>query len=301
MVFFCGGSGGIGSLIYGGLADRDNIKAITVCTVETSPRMITLKGDEVLGLHHAYGTNGIVIDLTLPITYRKVWVEQIYAFNTLSNALDFSEKICLDLDSHTRLVTLLEAPICSFVKNGPINCKDESHTVIILVEDSHKIAIEQISKDFKGSKLFSQKFDDVEQKGKTLVEYTWNHTTLHAIKTNKDFTYLQTGYGNILEYRSKIETLRQKIGKEMILHLEYVKENGNFVVGGLPLIRYSSDEQLNTIINHHLTSNVAVANPHEYTTNSIRGINGTNLLKYKKQFDPYHLMNPGKLAINNLN
>ena len=64
--FIGGGSAGMGSINYGQTRDRGNLQAVRVVTVEAEPRVITLQGDEVQKINHAYGTNGIITELQIP-------------------------------------------------------------------------------------------------------------------------------------------------------------------------------------------------------------------------------------------
>jgi len=56
--FVAGGSGGVGSIHWGGLRDIGNILRLRVVTMEAEPRTIDLTGYELQKVNHAYGTNG---------------------------------------------------------------------------------------------------------------------------------------------------------------------------------------------------------------------------------------------------
>src|SRR5687768_4494010 len=55
--FIAGGSGGVGSINWGGLRDLGNVLRLRVVTMETEPRILELSGFEMLKVMHAYGTN----------------------------------------------------------------------------------------------------------------------------------------------------------------------------------------------------------------------------------------------------
>jgi FAD/FMN-containing dehydrogenase len=74
-VFIGGGSGGIGSITYGQLRDRGNLHAVRVVTLEDEPRVIELRGDNVQKVNHAYGTNGIITQLEIPLAPAYDWTE----------------------------------------------------------------------------------------------------------------------------------------------------------------------------------------------------------------------------------
>ena len=61
--FVAGGSGGIGSVNYGGLREPGNILAARIVTVEEEPRIIELRGDAAQKINRAYGTTGIITAL----------------------------------------------------------------------------------------------------------------------------------------------------------------------------------------------------------------------------------------------
>jgi FAD/FMN-containing dehydrogenase len=54
--FVAGGSGGVGSVAYGGLREPGNILAARIVTLEEQPRVIELRGDAAQKVNRAYGT-----------------------------------------------------------------------------------------------------------------------------------------------------------------------------------------------------------------------------------------------------
>ena len=56
--FVAGGSGGVGSITWGGLRDFGNVLRLRVLTMEAEPRALELTGEDLHKAVHAYGTNG---------------------------------------------------------------------------------------------------------------------------------------------------------------------------------------------------------------------------------------------------
>ena len=88
--FIAGGFGGIGSIRHGILRDSSNLLRARVMTVEREPRVIELHGDEIQQVHHAYGTNGVILDIELALSPAVEWVHCTALFGTYRKALDFS-------------------------------------------------------------------------------------------------------------------------------------------------------------------------------------------------------------------
>ena len=91
--FIGGGSGGIGSITYGQLRDRGNLHAVRVVTMEDPPRVIELRGDAVQQVNHAYGTNGIITELEIPLGPAYPWAELIVTFPNVLSAARFGQAL----------------------------------------------------------------------------------------------------------------------------------------------------------------------------------------------------------------
>jgi FAD/FMN-containing dehydrogenase len=84
--YVAGGSGGIGSIRWGGLRDRGNILRLKVATMEARPRLLELTGDDLHKVAHAYGTNGIITEVEMPLAPAYDWIDLIVGFPTLTQA-----------------------------------------------------------------------------------------------------------------------------------------------------------------------------------------------------------------------
>ncbi len=65
--FIAGGSGGVGSCTWGSLRDLGNIIRLRVVTMEEEPRILEFTGEELARVSHAYGTNGIITEIEMPL------------------------------------------------------------------------------------------------------------------------------------------------------------------------------------------------------------------------------------------
>ena len=72
--FIGGGSGGVGSCTWGVLRDPGNILRLRVVTAEATPRVLEFTGEELHRVSHAYGTNGVITELEMPLAPAYDWV-----------------------------------------------------------------------------------------------------------------------------------------------------------------------------------------------------------------------------------
>ena len=84
--FVAGGSGGVGSIRWGGLRDLGNIIRLRVVTMEAAPRVLELTGEDLHKVSHAYGTNGIITELEMPLAPAYDWVDVIVGFDDFEAA-----------------------------------------------------------------------------------------------------------------------------------------------------------------------------------------------------------------------
>jgi FAD/FMN-containing dehydrogenase len=87
--FIAGGSGGIGSVTYGGLREPGNILAARVVTVEEEPRIIELRGDAAQKINRTYGTTGIITALEMPLAPAWKWIDLVVVFDEFLEAASF--------------------------------------------------------------------------------------------------------------------------------------------------------------------------------------------------------------------
>ncbi|NJQ98756.1 MAG: FAD-binding oxidoreductase, partial [Hydrococcus sp. CSU_1_8] len=143
-----------------------------------------------------------------------------------------------------------------------------------------------------GGEITSNKTAQEANKGTSLLEFTWNHTTLHARSVDPKTTYLQTFYFTL----DRVEQMYRHFRDEIAIHLEFLRFGGKAIPGGLQLFRFTTEERLNEIIHYHEENGAGIANPHTYILeDGGRKTVDPEQLAFKKLIDPYGLMNPGKM------
>ncbi len=289
--FIGGGSGGIGSITYGQLRDRGNLHAVRVVTLEDEPRVIELRGDEVQKVNHAYGTNGIITELEIPLAPAYAWAEIIVVFDDFMTAARFGQALAHSDGLMKKLISIHAWPIPSYFSALKNYLPEGKHCALLMIAESCLEPFQDLVREYGGQVTYQKPAQEA-SKGTSLVEFTWNHTTLHARSADPSLTYLQTFFFTL----ERVEHLYHHFGDEVLMHLEFLRTNGQVIPGGLQVVRYTSEERLNEIIHYHEEKGALIANPHTYILED-GGMKTINVeqLKFKEQVDPYGLLNPGKM------
>lgn len=290
--FIAGGSGGIGSILYGWLGDRGNFLAAKVVTVEEEPQVLQLQGDEVQQVNHAYGTNGIIIELEMPLAPSYPWAEGIIVFSDFMAAARFSQQLGESDGLVAKLISVHAWPIPSYFTALQPYLPDGKHAVLLIFDSTGLVSLESLVRDFQGEITY---ISSMAEKQLNLGEFTWNHTTLHARAADPNLTYLQSRF----PYDPKLQLVQQfyeRYGDEVMMHLEIVKYQGQVSPCGLQVVRFTSAERLQEIMEDHENHGVMIFNPHTYILeDGGSGMINPLQLNFKKQVDPYGLLNPGKM------
>ena len=294
--FLGGGSGGIGSVTHGGLRDFQTVRAFEVVTMEPEPRVVLHEGPAVHDVLHAWGTNGVITRIWFALTPAVQWAQVVVNFPTFAEAFDFSEIIATTENWTKRLVTVFESPIPSFF--APIKEVVEAgkSAVFFLIAETQRAEIVAAASAAGGSVSFAEPYAGLKSTP-LLSDYTWNHTTLWAMKADPDYTYLQCGF-NPENSREQIALLKQKYADDFLLHIEWMKNGlGVVIPGSIPVVRFTTPERLNEMIDYCREIGVFVANPHvNHVEGGGRYREDNVQLQTKYLYDPKGLMNPGKMA-----
>ncbi len=293
--FLAGGSGGIGSVAYGGLRDFDNVRGFEVVTMEEEPRVVMHEGPAVHEILHAWGTNGVLTRIWFALAPAVDWVQVTAAFDGYEQGFAFAESIAVDAAWVKRLVTVFEWPIPSFFTPVKKIIREGKTLVLIMIAKAQLDDLLKSATAAGGEITFSGAYDGPRTQP-LLSDYTWNHTTLWAMKADPAYTYLQCGFSAI-DCREQFRLLRERYGDEILFHIEFMKNGeGAVIPGAIPVVRFTTEERLNDMIAYCRSIGVFVANPHvNYLEDGGRFRADNIQLRAKQRYDPRGLLNPGKM------
>ncbi len=296
--FVGGGFGGVGSIRHGVLWDGF-LKSITILEMTEEAKLHHLEGHDIFGFIHAYGTSGIMVELEVNLAPAVPWEEAVLSFPDLPSATYFSHQLALDAEVPKRLISIHEWPIPSFftplVQASGI--AEGRTTVLLELAEGTTPSVTESSAPFGGKLEYTAPAEQYHKGKFCLTDFTWNHTTLWAMKADPGWTYLQSGLNPEPEEALKqIATLRDFHGDKVAFHLEYISRNGALGLAALDLIYYQDAESIVQAIEQREAIGVTVANPHTYYLDDDPRWGGEAVLEAKAKYNPHGLLNPGKIS-----
>lgn len=292
--FVAGGSGGIGSVTYGGLREPGNILAARIVTLEEEPRVIELRGDAAQKVNRAYGTTGIITALEMPLAPAWKWIDVVVVFDDFVEAAAFGYEAALADGIVKKVLAPITWPLPSYFGALKPYCPDGKSVLMAMIAEPSLESFKSLL-GRRGNITLEMPTDDSPSRV-PLYEYCWNHTTLQVLKTDRSVTYLQCLYphGGVLE---KVVEMRELFGDEVLQHLEFIRFGGRITCSSLPVVRYTDADRLNEIIRLHEERGVFIANPHVFTVEDGSRYKRADAdqLGFKHEVDPHGLLNPGKM------
>lgn len=290
--YFCGGSGGIGSVTWGGLREEGNLHGAKVVTLEEAPQMIDLKGMDTNLINRTFGSTGIVVEVSAPLEPARPWQDVVASFADFDEALAYAHDVAGNDAIAKRLVSFHVAA-CAHYLRPLIPGLEEGHCAVLMMVDRN-----DLEKLDAAPIILSEPSAEREADTRRLPVYemAWGHTTLHALKEDRNLSYLQTLFppGRIIETAS---LMHRTLGNELPLHMEFIRYEGELAANGAQLWPYTSPLRLAEIIAIHEEAGIPVANPHVFTVEDgsrHKRVPGDQLA-FKARVDPHGLLNPGKM------
>jgi FAD/FMN-containing dehydrogenase len=293
--FIAGGFGGIGSFRHGILRDPGNLLHARVMTVEREPRVIELHGDQIQKVQHAFGTNGVILDVEVALSPAVEWVHCTVLFGTYRAALDFgiaAAAPAIDLF----LFTTVEARFSPYYTAMGERFPADRHAAFAMVAPDSMAAFRALAARHGGTISVAGTEAELLAEGlPPAYECAFNHTTLQALKMDRSWTYLQVAYAQPFD-PAVVERHLALFGDEVLQHQDFARAGGEAGTFGILLVRWKGEaHQYEVIREIESQGGCQVFNPHVVTIEDggMKAIDSTQI-DFKKQSDPMGLMNPGK-------
>lgn len=295
--FIGGGSGGVGSCTWGVLRDLGNILRLRVVTAEATPQVHDFTGEELHRVSHAYGTNGIITEVEMPLAPAYDWVEIFVTHRDFATAVKLAGDLGHQDGILKKLISIYQAPTASayFARIAPHVTPEDNLLGLMIAPQSMDGFLTFLAR-YPGAQIIYRSDETTwDREPGPVFEYGWNHTTLRALKVDPSITYLQVGYAPGV-YEEKIAAIRGAFPGELIQHLEAMRMGGQLGFAGLTLVKFTTEARLDEIVARHEAMGCHVYNPHRYTLEEGgRQSTDATQLDFKRQADPKGILNPGKM------
>ncbi|OUM93776.1 MAG: FAD-linked oxidase [Thermobacillus sp. ZCTH02-B1] len=292
--FVCGGSGGIGSITWGNLWDG-NVLGAVIYTMEESPRRLEVAGDELRNYIHNYGTTGVMTRVTIRVAPKTDWFQAALQFPDPESAMRFGEKLARDESIRKRLVSISEHPIPTWFIPIAKRFAPGAAVALLEIEEGALEAVAATGAEFGGSVAHTIPADRY-QKTLGLSDFSWNHTTLWALKSDPTITYLQAAFHET-DYLEQMRRIKERFPDEVLFHFEWVRNGGVIAPSSLPIVRYRNKERLYEIIRFFESVGVRIFDPHTFVLDVGARADYAGMVRRKQMNDPFGLLNPGKIRM----
>lgn len=294
--FLAGGSGGVGSVTWGTLWDPGNVLGATIVTIEAEPRVLTITdAEELQGVIHNCGLSCIIVDLTFALAPAKPWSQYVVSFASFEDALRCGQELAHDDTLEKRLLTVLEWPIPSFFRQlVRVDASPDGRAQMLLQLTIGQEEVERRVNSYGGILHWSSGPEEYLNGALLLSDFSWNHTTLWAMKADPRWTYLQDQFDPDRVFE-QLALRKDRYGNDVLEHIEFMRFQGRMYPQGLSLVRFHSVEQLQGLMDYCEEIGIWNANPHTHFLDEDVRWNGQPLLDAKAQWDPQNLLNPGHL------
>lgn len=295
--FVAGGSAGIGSLATGRLREPGNLLALKVLSVETDPRVHLFEGEDVLNVHHAWGLNGVITEVTMRTVPVRDWLGCMATFDTYAGAYRAGHALATARDLAPKLVSVVDARIAAYFPRLKGHVRAGKDVVVSYLPAEDLPAYEALIAAQGGHADLS--LSESARKAAAIphaFEFCYNHTTLQVLKSDRSATYQQIGVPQTAD-AAAITRLRDDLGDEVWTHHEFLRAGETIQAIDLPIIWYKGPERLAEINGIYEAHGFTIYDAHTFLVEG-GGMHNADYrhLAWKKRLDPKGLLNAPKSA-----
>lgn len=296
-----GGHVGLGSSSWGTIWDG-NIVGATVMTCEAHPRLLTLDEGSVEPVLHAYGTTGIITDVTFRLVPARSWVEMVVAFPRFDGAARFVVDLSEQTD-HVRVAAAQEpllTPAFTALTGDAAN--DEALVMTIAAaEDTDGVCALAAA---RGGRVIPWHGLGASRRP-TLAYMVYGHRMLWVKKLFASAAFLHC-YLPEARPVDQLLAIKARFGDLCLVELKYIRsrwlrerwgQSGDGVIFAPLVGMVNGRDDLDALLAFCDDIGVAYQNPHTFFLDEQGLFADPGLLhRFKREADPKGLLNPGKLS-----
>lgn len=296
-----GGHVGLGSSSWGTIWDG-NIVGATVMTCEAEPRLLELDKDSLEPVLHAYGTTGIITDVTFRLVPARSWVETVAAFARFEDAARFVADLCEQV-SAVRVAAAQEPMLTPAFTALADDVADDEALVMVIVAVEEAGAVGD-SAAARGGRVVPWSGLGADRRP-TLGYMVYGHRMLWVKKLFDGAAFLHCYLGEDRPVEQLLE-IKERFGDRCLVELKYIRsrwlrerwgQSGDGVIFAPLVGMVNGRDDLDELLAFCDEIGVAYQNPHTFFLDEQGLFADPGLLhRFKRKVDPKGLLNPGKLS-----
>ena len=227
--FVAGGSAGIGSIANGALREKGNIIQLKALSVEEDPVEHVFDADASLQIHHAWGLNGAITEVTLRTVPTQDWIGCMTGFDTYRSCYAAGYAMASSTDIGRKLCCTVDARIVDYFPRLAGHVPKGANLLVALVPRGDMEAFRKLMQDHGGTVHLAM--DNAEREALKLphvFEFAYNHTTLQVLKADRSATYQQIGVPDPAD-ADRVAAMAKSLGEDVWPHHEFARVDGQTV------------------------------------------------------------------------
>jgi FAD/FMN-containing dehydrogenase len=303
--FLCGGHAGLGSTMHGAVWDGI-VEAVRVVTVEETPRMLTLRGPEADPLLHTFGVAGIITEVTMRAGPAHDWLETVSWFPAFTQASAFVTDVSHDLRFHIRVATAQEETLMKGIRHlAPVH--QPGAGVLMIVDRAQAADIRKRVAEHGGQFVEWQVWqaDPACSIKPSIAQMVYGHRMLWVKQCLPRAAFCHLYY-DPHDPDATVKRLKDRFGDALLVEMKFIRSawmlralglRGTSLPAALCVVRdASAPGRVEEVLRFCDDNVIRYQNSH---TNVIEE-NGlfpdvTPIVVMKSEFDPYNLLNRGRL------
>lgn len=303
--WLAGGHVGLGSSTHGAVWDG-LVQRVRLMTVEETPRVLTLSGEEVEPVLHTFGVTGVLLEADLKTAPARDWVEAVGLFPSFTHASAFTTEISTDPVYFHRVVAAQEEALTPGLKVlAPI--LRPGACVLTILDRSQLAAATRLATTHGGELVEWQSWSPTGGEKPSIALLVYGHRMLWVKRMFPDVAFIHI-YPIISEPDRSLAQLKQRFGDRVLLESKFIRSpwllramnapDAATLPAAVMAVRDGSrPDQLSDVLKFCDEIGIQYQNPHVHTIEenglfkSVRQI-----VELKSESDPYNLIHRGRLS-----
>jgi FAD/FMN-containing dehydrogenase len=302
--FLCGGHVGLGSVRHGAVWDG-MVEALRVVTVEETPRTLTLRGKEALPLLHTFGAVGIITEVTIRLGPVHDWLEAVGYFPTFAQASAFTREISTDLRYQVRIAAAQEAELMKGIRQLA-SVRRPGAGVLMIFDRAQTAEVGKLVAAYGGQFVEWQLWQPAPGRKPSMAQMVYGHRMLWVKQYLPKAAFCHLYY-DPNDPDATVRLLKDRFGDQLLVETKYIRSpwmlhalgmSGALLPNPLCVVRDGTAEDggLEEVLDFCDRNNIRYQNSHTSVVEDSGLFTDVEpIVRMKSQFDPYNLLNRGRL------